>query len=219
MKEDNSNELPAAPEGTQKENGSGGRAAEAVDKQAEAEAYLFEMTQRRRKKPPTGREIFWRAIIFGLLGGMIVAVSYLFILREDDSTDEYLRYFGGMVTAIETFKGNSNAILDRSSELIRRGMNMETGETYLKEKEEFLQVIAGNISACEYAKNEIDKISAPHNAETARKDIINFFNEAESSMSELKSATAENSEEKLESVKQRIEDLKKMKISGYVYVD
>ncbi|HNY13739.1 MAG TPA: hypothetical protein PKK26_19305 [Candidatus Wallbacteria bacterium] len=219
MNEERNVEKIPEPEDIKKETGSGGQAIEAVDKQAEAEAYLFELTQRRRKKPRNGMDLFWKAIIFGLLGGLIVAVSYLFILRDSDSADEYLHYFGGMVTAIETFKGNSDAILDRSFELIRRGMNDETGETYLKEKEEFFQVITGNISACEYAKKEIDKVLVPYKAERARKDIINFFNEAEKCMRELEKAISENSTEKFESVKSKIEELKKVKISGYVYID
>ncbi len=130
MKEDKDKENTSAPEETGKENGSGGKASEPRDKQAEAEAYLFEMTQRRRKKTPAGKDVLWKAIIFGLLGGLAVAVIFLFVLRESDSTDEYLHYFGGMVTAIETFKGNSGAILDRSAELIQRGTNKETGHVY-----------------------------------------------------------------------------------------
>lgn len=208
-----------APEEPEKEIETGEKVSEPVDKQAEAEAYLFELTQRRRKKKGNGRDLLWKAVLFGLLGGLIVAVSYLFILRDSDSTDEYLYYFGGMATAIETFKGNSDAILDRSAELIRKGIDKETAESYLKEKEEFFQVISGNISACEYAKKEIDKVSAPHKARAARNDIIAFFDEAEKAMAELSAALNENSVEKLEKVRSKIEELKKKKISGYVYTD
>lgn len=175
------------------------------------------------KKEASGLTILLRVVTVGVIAGLIFAMCYLFMLRERDSADEYLFYFQGVATAIELYKNNSQALVDRAVYLIAnapagdRAANVASTEVYLKEKEEFYFVISENIGASEYAMNELDKAIAPAAAAKARAEMKDFFIEAKKCLEMLKSAVEDASLDRAEAARFRLVELSSRKITGYRY--
>ncbi|MEZ7890682.1 MAG: hypothetical protein QMC67_02945 [Candidatus Wallbacteria bacterium] len=175
-------------------------------------------TEINDNKPKKDINLILKAGFLGILAGLLIFIIFLFINRENESSDEYLYYFGGIITSIDNFNAHIPAIYEQAGNIIKKVKINSTDEVTLKEREELYFVIAENINACKYTKKEIDKIIAPISAEKTKKDMIVFFDQAQKCLEDIKNCVTSGHQNELDNIKQTIEKLSKAKIRGYEMV-